>query len=458
MRDLEQLVHRQLDTHLAVEGRQRLLVAISGGPDSTALLNACASYETDVGAVHVNHNLRGAESAADERFCSELCEKLGVEYYSHTLELGPKDEATLRDARYAVFASVAHDHKYDFVATGHTLDDQAETLLFRLFRGTSPSGLIGIPTRRSLTDHLQIIRPLLAVRRSSILSFLREIDQDYRVDSTNLSSDYSRNYIRNELLPRISEKFGDVVPRLEQLRKMLEEEEYVFAELAETRTAAMFATTESCPLHAFLSLPRALQRRVLADELRNRGVEVSADRIAAILDLTGPGGAMSLNDEWRIVVKDEHIHFDAISEEDDAARARTDVERRLQLGLNIIPELGCAVRVIAETQTPPKFPAATSDEAFINLSEGELNLIARRRRPGDVIKPFGMNETVRLKRYLQTHRRADGTHAGHPVVVARDDEIIWVPGVGLSNSVRVGDFATHRLEFMLLSADELPLA
>jgi tRNA(Ile)-lysidine synthase len=463
--DFELPVHRDLERLLVLgtenEPQPRLLVAISGGPDSTALLMACVSFaklhSLEVGAVHVNHNLRGAESGADEAFCAELCAKFGVEYYSHTLEFGAKDEASLREARYAVIASVAIDHSYGFVATGHTIDDQAETLLFRLFRGTSPSGLTGIPASRNLTDGVRLIRPMLGVRRVGVIVFLDYNKQNYRIDSSNLGNDYNRNFIRNEVLPLISKRFGDVVPRIEQLRKMVEEEEVVFSELTETRSAAMFATS-SCPLHAFLSLPRALQRRVLADELRTRGVEVSAERIAAILELTGPGGAISLNDEWRVVVKDEHIHFDAIAENEDDAREWADVERTLEPGLNIIPELGCAVRLIPQSQTPGEFPRATSDQAFINLSSGELNLIARRRRAGDVIKPFGMSENVRLKRYLQTHRRADGTHAGHPVVIATDDEIIWVPGVGLSNSVRVDDCATHRLEFMLLSADELPLA
>lgn len=445
------------------EDRFRLLVALSGGPDSTALLLACTAFAArydvvDVGAVHVNHNLRGDESAEDERFCAKLCARLGVTYHSHTVEAGAKDEASLRDVRYAVIGSVAADHNYRFLATGHTMDDQAETLLFRLFRGTSPSGLVGIPATRKLSDSVRIIRPMLVTRRFSVLAYLAEKNQEFRTDSSNLTNDYNRNFIRNELLTAISARFGDVVPRLEQLRCMLEEEEIIFDELVETRAAAMFATEQSCPLQSLLSLPRALQRRVLADELRTRGVEVSSDRIASILDISGTGGTICLNDEWRVVVKDEHILFEPVGDNDDDACQWIDVERRLDEGLNIIPELGCAIRVVPQTARPSQFPDEHAEVAFINLSAPFAPLIARRRRAGDVIKPFGMNEVVRLKRYLQTHRRADGTHSGRPVVVATNEEIIWVPGVGLSNSVRVLEAPTHRLEFMVLSSDELPFA
>jgi tRNA(Ile)-lysidine synthase len=447
---------------LPLPERPRVLVALSGGPDSTALLRRLVELDVaDIAAAHINHNLRGDESAADAAFCANLCTKLDIEYHSASFDSnGASDESTLRNARYALLLSIAKEHNYKHVATGHTLDDQAETLLFRLFRGTSPSGLKGIQLSRLLSPGIYLIRPMLKLRRSDVIKYLDDLSQNYRTDSSNLVSNYSRNYLRNEVLPRISEKFGDVIPRLEQLREMLAQDEQVLDELTETRAAAMFSTQHSCPLKSFLSEPISLQRRILADELRARDVEVSAERVASILQLATTGGAITLSAEWRIVVKDAHIFFEQMSDEDEFEAHTSHVERTLQTGLNIIPELGCAIRVTPQKQSPSGFPAATSDEALVTLTNATMPLIARRRRPGDVIKPFGMTENVRLKRYLQTHRRADGTHAGHPVVVATNEEIIWVPGVGLSNSARVAPntIPTYHLEFMHLSSDELPFA
>ena len=439
----------------------RVLVALSGGPDSTALLRRFIELGiAQIAACHINHNLRGDESAADEVFCQQLCSSLDVEYFSATLDESTSDEASLREARYAMLAALAKQHDYSYIATGHTLDDQAETLLFRLFRGTSPAGLKGMQPSRILAKGIYLIRPMLQSRRLDVMNYLARLAQDYRLDSSNAVSQYSRNYIRNEVLPRVAEKFGDVVPRIEQLRVMLSQDEHVIDELTGTRAAAMFSTKQSCPLSCFLSEPASLQRRIIAAELRARAIEVSSHRVASIVALATTGGAISLSDEWRVVVKDQHLYFEQMSDDDEFDLPSANHERMLQTGLNIIPELGCAIHMTPQTEMPSGFPAATSDQAIITLPCPEKPLLARRRRAGDVIKPFGMSDFVRLKRYLQTHRYADGTHAGHPVLLATDEEIIWVPGVGLSESARVDPKGapTHRLEFMRLSSDELPLA
>jgi hypothetical protein len=226
----------------------------------------------------------------------------------------------------------------------------------------------GIPARRAVTQSTELIRPLLTVRRREILAFLADLKQDYRVDSSNLSSDYNRNFIRNQVLPLVEQRFGDIVPRVEQLRRMIHEEEDVFTELTETRTAAMFGGTHCCPLSAFLSMARALQRRVLADEMRMRGIEVSSERIDSILELTQNGGAISLNDAWRVVVKDGQLSFDPTADDsDDASLLDSSFEAPLHNGLNIFPELGCAIHLTPITHHANGFPSATSDEALVDL-------------------------------------------------------------------------------------------
>lgn len=434
------------------------IVALSGGADSTALLVGLKKLRLKLLAVHINHALRGLESDEDEAFCRSLCEKLSVRLVVHLLPAETRDEASLRNARYAALGETALAEGAVTIHTAHTMDDQVETMLFRLFRGTSPNGLAGIPSRRNLFEGVVLSRPLLNVTRRQIIDFLAEQSMSFRTDSSNLSNDYSRNFIRNELMPRIFERFGDVTARVEQFRKLLSDDLDVLQEISEMRSASMFSTPSGTRVTAFLVEPPAIQRRVIAMELASRGIEVSSDRVERILDIARQGGVLSLSADWQACCKGGCLSFEEINSEDIEPSSDSSLNRELiEASLNVVAELGCAVQIVPETQSPSAFPGATANDAFVDLSSAEKPLVVRRRRPGDVIVPFGMTEAVRLKKYLQTHRKSNGAHAGMPVVIASGNEIIWVPGVGLSNKVRVKDRPTHRMRFIPLETGESPL-
>src|SRR5688572_29033082 len=189
-----------------------VIAAVSGGADIVALLRALlAIRQQGAGrqvAAHCNHRLRGAESEADAAFVADLCRQLGL-----TCEIGIVDvsqaansgdglEAAAREARYGFLKSVAARHGARYLATAHTADDQAETLLHRIVRGTGLAGLAGIPRVRPLNELTTLIRPLLGARRSEVLAYLADIGQEYRHDASNLDRRFTRNRIRHELLPR----------------------------------------------------------------------------------------------------------------------------------------------------------------------------------------------------------------------------------------------------------------
>lgn len=163
---------------------------------------------------HVNHAVRGAESEDDGRFVGELAAKLGLEF--HQSEAVPStefdhSEESLRNLRYDRLIQLAQTTGSRYIVTGHNLDDQVETILFRIFRGTGISGLAGIPPRRLASQSVTIVRPLLEVTRQSIENYLREIDQPFRFDSSNTDSKYARNYLRNGLIPELKARFGESV-------------------------------------------------------------------------------------------------------------------------------------------------------------------------------------------------------------------------------------------------------
>ena len=177
-------------------------VAVSSGPDSVCLLNVlrqlAPTYGISLSVVHLNHQLRGQASDDDARFVADLAQSYGLPLHSASASVGPTEDDA-RQARLAYFSQLRAAGLVDRIATGHTLDDQAETVLFRLLRGASPSGLAAIlPTTRE-----GLIRPLLGVSRTEVCAYLRRHGFDWRIDSSNADPRFARNRIRHVLLPSL---------------------------------------------------------------------------------------------------------------------------------------------------------------------------------------------------------------------------------------------------------------
>ncbi|MCS6975876.1 MAG: tRNA lysidine(34) synthetase TilS [Gemmatales bacterium] len=213
-----------------------ILVAVSGGPDSTALLDVLREIGP-VAAAHLNHQLRGAESDADEQFVTSLCQRLGVTLHVERRNVAEEAarshrnlEAHARSVRYQWLAETARRHGISLVATGHTLNDQAETVLFHVLRGTGLRGLRGIAARRNLAEGVEVIRPMLRVRRSEVLAYLQKRGLPYREDSSNRDPRFTRTWLRHELLPFVERGFpGDPVAALgrlaEESRQLLRDQQ-----------------------------------------------------------------------------------------------------------------------------------------------------------------------------------------------------------------------------------------
>lgn len=228
-----------------------VVVAVSSGPDSVAMLRAIVAIKAKCGgggeifAAHFNHGLRGAEADADQAWLEAVCRRLDV-----PLEIGRADvsalaadrgdglEAAARDARYAFLARTAEKLGARFVAVAHTADDQAETVLHRVLRGTGLAGLAGMPASRPLSPSVSLVRPLLAVKRSDVLEYLDAIGQDYRVDPTNADPRWTRNRLRNELLPLLRRQYNPAVDEaLVRLAAQAGESQNLITEMADELAA-----------------------------------------------------------------------------------------------------------------------------------------------------------------------------------------------------------------------------
>ncbi len=196
-----------------------ILLAVSGGPDSIALLSGSVAIQNDLGiqitAAHLNHSLRGTTSDEDAHWLEKTCdnlkvplvqEKQDIQQFAKSEQIGIEEAA--RKARYRFLQKTAKDRSCTFLAVAHTANDQTETVLHHIIRGTGISGLQGIPSWRKLDDDLTLIRPMLSISRKSVENYLSEVGQEFRIDATNEDSQWTRNRIRNELLPQLRKDFN----------------------------------------------------------------------------------------------------------------------------------------------------------------------------------------------------------------------------------------------------------
>ncbi|MEX0728804.1 MAG: tRNA lysidine(34) synthetase TilS [Planctomycetaceae bacterium] len=238
----------------------RVVLAVSGGADSTALLRGCAllrdELKMDIFVAHVNHLLRGEASDADEAWVNALSESLNIRFFAARIDVAAASaaarrgiEETARAIRYGYLKVVAVHGDSRFLLTAHTADDQAETILHHILRGTGMGGLKGIPSANVLSENLTLARPLKIFTRWEILSFLDALGQDFRTDESNADTGMTRNRIRLSLLPLLEQDFNrEVKAALNRLGEQAEEVHDTLAILAERwfEPAIEAATSDSC--------------------------------------------------------------------------------------------------------------------------------------------------------------------------------------------------------------------
>lgn len=281
--------------HVMLRGEKRVCAALSGGADSVSLLRALCELSGELGAeitaCHLNHGLRGEESDGDEQFCRDLCERLEVPFYSKKIavsELAQKHESTeeaARRARYAFFEEALEHFGSGVLVTAHNANDNAETVLLNITRGTGLLGLCGIPPVRELgASGKLVIRPLLYITRGEVEEYLGGLGQQYVTDKTNLSEDYTRNKLRRRVLPELENINPSVAGVIGRMTDNLREDSVFLEELADK---ALIETRKGMGWNAasISALPQPIKARVVRKILLQGGVEPSALRIDTAISL-----------------------------------------------------------------------------------------------------------------------------------------------------------------------------
>ena len=436
MQSLAQQVLGYLRQHALIKPGDRVGIAVSGGADSVALLRLLLELRDELGiipsAVHFNHKLRGLESDADQQFVAELAADHHLELHLTSGDVNAlaeekhvSIETAARELRYGCFRQLLKNSRLNRIATGHTVDDQAETVLLRIARGAGTRGLAGIYPRFSVpgsqfSDECSVVRPLLSIRHKELETYLCGLGQPWREDLSNRDLRHSRNRVRHRILPRLER---DLNPSIrETLAETAEiaraEEEYWQTQIAGILPSA-WPESNVLQVSALVTQPLALTRRIVRAGAEKLGLRLEFPQIEQVLCLvSGQKGAIVLPNGWVVVRTGNEVSFERA-----ASNASPDYEYPL-----IVP--GRTELLQAGTVLETMLLSAASGynpDQLLDPSLSQQQLRVRNWRAGDRFWPAHTKEPKKIKELLQK-RHVTGSQRKLWPVVLRGEEIVWVRG------------------------------
>jgi len=446
-----------IQEHHLVLSQQKLLVAISGGPDSVCLLHILVKLQEELDirlhVAHLNHQLRGAESEADAQYVSNLAHQLGIpatveqrDVKAYQVQQRLSLEEAAREVRYNFLAEVAKSIGASRAAVGHTIDDHIETILMHLIRGTGTTGLRGLqPGSRwqSTQNSLTIIRPLLPVGRKETTDCCHEHQLVPRIDASNLSLSPLRNRIRHQLLPLLKSYNPQVAKALlrtariagDDLAFLDKEIAKLWGEVVQRQGDAIILDKER-----FLELPSALKRhliRTAIEKLLGNLKDIETRHIEAIMTaLTKPAGKR-LNLPRGLTFSIEYNRY--LLGPDPAALSPFPVlggEFELKLpGETLLPGWRIETNIVSRKQMLEKDEDFT---AYLDIDKTGNTMVVRSRQPGDRFQPLGMNQPKKLGEFMIDSKIPSAWRQRIPIVCS-SKQILWVVGWRIDERVKVTD-------------------
>lgn len=402
-----------------IKNNDKIVLGFSGGPDSVFLLEVLLKLQEsivfEIYLVHINHLLRGKDADEDEEFVREISKKYGLKCFIKRADIEKiaKDnkkglEEVGREIRYKYFNKILKEVGGTKIAIAHNLDDQIETFLFRLMRGSSLEGLKGIPEREN------IIRPIKDIYKKDIVEYLDKNSIPYRIDKTNFENEFTRNSIRLDLIPSIEKKYNS---------NFKEKISFLLNEICEVndlldKEVEKFSIKENViELEEFKKLDFYLQKRVLNRYLKENKIEVSREKIENILNILNSGGTKEIHLKKDIILKKEYEKLKITS-------FKNEVKEKKELKVRIpfkIEYNGYTIETIKDETSKGE------DEFLTNLLDGD-ELIIRTRKDGDKIVPIGMKSLKKIKEIFINKKIPKEKREVIPII-EKEGEIVWILGV-----------------------------
>ncbi len=398
---------------------RRPLALVSGGPDSVALLRVILALGGEPVVLHVDHGLRGEGSHEDAEFVSDLCRQLGVR--CEVRQIGIEGDSNLqeraREERYRLAEEVAVRLGLRVVATGHTADDVAETVLMNLARGTGLRGLVGIPPVRG-----RIQRPLTGRTRGEVLNYLRELNQPYRTDPTNLTDKYARNRIRLEVLPILEDLYPAAAGNIARAASLVREDLEVLEGLA-TRVLERRGEEVVLPLDRLTELRPSLRRhavRLAYTTLVPEAAPLPSSLVEAVLGLLEGGeGTRTLDLPGRVVASGRTGAELALY-----IKPRSTVSGRGKIRAGETVTFGGWRISARELSGYDPVDAALPEVVYLDSGKGPYGV--RMAREGDIIRPLGLGGTKKVFRAMMDRKVPRDLRRMTPVVVDGRGEVAWI--------------------------------
>lgn len=447
----------------------KILVALSGGPDSVCLLKILYSLKDElnieIGAAHLNHLLRGKEADEDERYVFNLCKSMNIECFIKRVDINSvsaeqkiSSEMAGRSARYNFFDDIVKNNGYDKVATAHNANDQAETVIFRMMRGSGLEGLGGIRNTRD-----SIIRPILCLTRKEVEEYIEVNNLEPRIDKTNFEKIYNRNKIRLDILPYIKENFNEDIIRtlnrmatlLQKDNDFLEKKSFEVYKKYITEKKACFVINKNIFLEDEVIITRAIRNAV--SKFSDQYYDFEMKHIYKIYNLannkTGkvvhlPNNIYAENIYGDIYIKSKLSELiyedtkDISSNKQNIDKSTYDFE-----------QFCLKFRVIEQNQYKRAELGKNNLIGYFDFDRINNLITIRKRQNGDRIIPIGMNSYKKLKDIYINMKIPKDERDNIPIITF-DDKISWVVGIKISNEFKVTNKTKNILEILVTRKDD----
>jgi tRNA(Ile)-lysidine synthase len=432
-----QKVWQFIRKHELLDEQQKVVVAVSGGIDSIVLLDfflwARAVKRIEFAAAHVNHLLRGKESDGDEKFVGTLCNKNNIPFYSERVDtkkvakkMKRSIQLTARDLRYTFFDTLRTTLNANCIATAHNANDNAETMLINVFRGSGIEGVGGIPVKRDA-----IIRPFLFVPRKEIEKHARAKKLQFREDSSNQHDDYTRNYLRRNIIPMIEQRINPSL--IETMTKLSEiyRSNADFVEETLRRSIAGVPSQSEISIAQLKQLHPYLQQMLIHRMLIEKNIEPRYDAVISLLELqhTQKGKTVDLNKQF------------VAERTSDAIELRSRMPAKpfnYQLSGEGTIETNDFVFSMKKSAVPDNRITVNSSEEYVDAAAVRFPVTVRSWKKGDIFFPLGMKGKKKLSDFFGEKKYSSAQKLTIPVVES-GNSIMWIAGERLDDRFKITD-------------------
>ena len=436
MHQLEEKISKNIAQHKLLEKEACVVVALSGGADSVALLAILRTLQYKCVAAHCNFHLRGDESNRDEQHAIDIAHRLGAEcevvhfdVKTYENEHKVSTEMACRELRYEWFEQLRQKYNAQAIAVAHHRDDDIETMFLNLLRG---SGIAGVAAMRWINGY--IVRPMLNVSREDIELYLKDKTLEYVVDSTNAECEFKRNKLRNEVLPVLQKAFPGAGDMLMKSLQYLKENREIYNETIgqaskKYKTGNVIRLAEV--LESYVS-PFTLLFEMLSPYGFN------ANQVERMIDAQNGSGKLFYSSQWVAVVNRGDVELLPIEKYDNSSE---------EYVIDLLADVSAPIALQVEEINPEEFqPQKDRNVIYLDAKvlEGNPRIVLRHWREGDRLAPFGMNGTKKLSDIF-SDAKLSLIEKGKVWILERNGEILWVVGMRASRLFKVNEKTAHIL-------------